>query len=128
MAATAPTATAATVYMRNFSARWRKSNTGSERPPRERLNLCDAQQMMPVLSKMSEHLKTGRPPKLSRVEEFELYCYRKSGISIKTCASMWRVSVPTANRIIAKFRSYESRVEPIAREFRDMIETIETQL
>lgn len=66
--------------------------------------------------------KIGRPPRLSRADEFELYCYRKSGLSIKTCASMWRVSVPTANRIIAKFRDYESRIEPIAREFRDMIE------
>jgi hypothetical protein len=69
-------------------------------------------------------VRTGRPPALSRREEWELYCYRKSGLSIKTCASMWRVSVPTANRIIAKFSDYEAHVEPIAREFRDMIKTI----
>lgn len=68
-------------------------------------------------------VRTGRPPRLRRVEEWELYCYRKSGMSIKQCASFWRVSVPTANRIIAKFRAYESRVEPIAREFRDMIKS-----
>lgn len=71
-----------------------------------------------------EHIKTGRPPRLSRADEFELYCYRKAGIAIKTCASMWRVSVPTANRIIAKFRSYDTQVEPVAREFRDMIKTL----
>jgi hypothetical protein len=68
--------------------------------------------------------RIGRPPRLSRRDEWELYCYRKSGVSIKTCASMWRVSVPTANRIIAKFREYDARVEPIAREFRDMIDTM----
>jgi hypothetical protein len=67
-------------------------------------------------------VKTGRPPRLRRADEFELYCYRKSGVSIKTCASMFRVSVPTANRIIAKFREWDERVEPVAREFRDMIE------
>jgi len=69
--------------------------------------------------------RTGRPPRLRRVDEFELYCYRKSGVSIKTCASMFRVSVPTANRIIAKFKAYEARVEPLAREFRDMIDSFE---
>jgi hypothetical protein len=68
-------------------------------------------------------VRTGRPPALRRADEWELYCYRKSGISIKTCASMFRVSVPTANRIIAKFRDYDSRVEPIAREFRDMLKS-----
>jgi phytoene/squalene synthetase len=69
--------------------------------------------------------KMGRPPRLSHADEFELYCYRKSGVAIKTCASMWRVSVPTANRIIAKFRAYDARVEPLAREFRDMIDSLE---
>jgi hypothetical protein len=69
-------------------------------------------------------LRTGRPPRLSRADEWELYCYRKSGVAIKTCASMWRVSVPTANRIIAKFREYDARVEPLAREFRDMIDSL----
>lgn len=70
-------------------------------------------------------VRTGRPPRLRRVEEWELYCYRKSGMSIKQCASFFRVSVPTANRIIAKFRAYESRVEPTARAFRDMIKSPE---
>jgi hypothetical protein len=69
-------------------------------------------------------VKTGRPTALSRAEEWELYCYRKSGIALKTCASMWRVSVPTAKRIIAKFRAYDARVEPIAREFRATIESV----
>jgi hypothetical protein len=68
--------------------------------------------------------RTGRPPRLKRAEEFELYCYRKSGIPIKTCASMWRVSVPTANRIIAKFREYDERVEPLAREFREKLRAL----
>lgn len=68
--------------------------------------------------------KMGRPPALTRRDEFELYCYRKSGVPIKTCAGMWRVSVPTANRIIAKFKAYESQVVPTARQFRDMIETL----
>lgn len=56
--------------------------------------------------------RTGRPPRLSRAEEWELYCYRKSGISIKICAAMWRVSVPTANRIIARFREHNDVVGP----------------
>ena len=66
-------------------------------------------------------VRTGRPPRLSRADEWELYRYRKSGVSIKTCASMFRVSVPTANRIIAKFRAYDERAEPLAREFRDKL-------
>jgi hypothetical protein len=67
---------------------------------------------------------TGRPPRLSRTDEWELYCYRKSGVAIKTCASMFRVSVPTANRIIAKFRDYNEHIEPIAREFRERIKSL----
>jgi hypothetical protein len=63
----------------------------------------------------------GRPPRLSRADEWELYCYRKSGVAIKTCAGMFRVSVPTANRIIAKFRAHDERVGPSAREFRDIV-------
>ena len=70
-------------------------------------------------------VRTGRPPVLARRDEWELYCYRKSGMSIKQCASFFRVSVPTANRIIAKFREHEARVEPIARAFRDMIKSPE---
>lgn len=74
---------------------------------------------------MSEaKVRTGRPPRLKRADEWELYCYRKSGVSIRTCAAMWRVSVPTANRIIAKFRKYDEHVEPKAREFRDMIKSL----
>lgn len=75
---------------------------------------------------MSERM--GRPPRLTRRDEWSLYCYRKSGVSIKTCASMWRVSVPTANRIIAKFRAYDARVEPTAREFRAMVNSPEISL
>lgn len=70
-------------------------------------------------------VRTGRPPALSRRDEWQLYCYRKSDVPIKTCASMFRVSVPTANRIIAKFKAYESRVEPTARAFRDMLKSPE---
>lgn len=66
-------------------------------------------------------VKTGRPPRLRPADEWELYCYRKSGIVIKTCASMFRVSVPTANRIIAKFRAYDERAAPLAREFREKL-------
>lgn len=66
-------------------------------------------------------VRTGRPPRLKHSDEWELYCYRKSGVSIRTCASMWRVSVPTANRIIAKFRKYDEAVEPVARQFRDIL-------
>jgi hypothetical protein len=66
-------------------------------------------------------IRTGRPPRLNHADEWELYCYRKSGVPIKTCASMWRVSVPTANRIIAKFREYDKRAEPLAREFREKL-------
>lgn len=73
-------------------------------------------------------VRTGRPPRLKHADEWELYCYRKSGVPIKTCASMWRVSVPTANRIIAKFRAYDEQVEPTARAFRDMIKSPETPL
>jgi hypothetical protein len=69
--------------------------------------------------------KMGRPPRLRRADEWQLYCYRKSGVAIKTCAAMFRVSVPTANRIIAKFRAYDARVEPLARQFRDMVNSPE---
>lgn len=62
--------------------------------------------------------KCGRPPALSRADEWELYLYRKAGAPLKTCASMWRVSVPTAKRIIARFRAYDQRTEPLAREYR----------
>ncbi len=65
--------------------------------------------------------RMGRPPRLRPADEWELYCYRKSGAAIKTCAAMFRVSVPTANRIIAKFREYDARVEPLAREFREKL-------
>lgn len=68
--------------------------------------------------------KMGRPPRLSRGDEWNLYCYRKSGVSIKTCASMFRVSVPTANRIIAKFKAYDEQAEPLAREFRDRLNSL----
>jgi len=71
----------------------------------------------------TEPVRIGRPPRLKPADEWELYCYRKSGVAIKTCASMFRVSAPTANRIIAKFRQYAARVEPLAREFRDMIDS-----
>ena len=58
-----------------------------------------------------EHVqRMGRPPRLSQADEWELYCYRKSGIAIKTCASMFRVSVPTANRIIARFREHNETI------------------
>jgi hypothetical protein len=59
---------------------------------------------------MSDKRRNGRPPRLSPRDEFELYAYRKSGVPIKTCASMWRVSVPTVNRIIAKFRAHDERI------------------
>lgn len=80
--------------------------------------------LMPEMS-VAEGARIGRPPSLSHADEWELYCYRKSGVPIKTCASMWRVSVPTVNRIIAKFRQYDARVEPIARAFRDVIKSPE---
>lgn len=73
---------------------------------------------------MSESNRMGRPPRLMASDEWELYCYRKSGVAIKTCASMFRVSVPTANRIIAKFRAYDDRIEPVAREFRERINSV----
>lgn len=68
--------------------------------------------------------RMGRPPRLMASDEWELYCYRKSGVAIKTCASMFRVSVPTANRIIAKFKAYDDRIEPVAREFRERINSV----
>lgn len=71
-----------------------------------------------------ERIRTGRPPRLCRSDEWELYMYRKSGMSIKQCASFFRVSVPTANRIIAKFKAYDSQAEPIARDFRDSMNAL----
>jgi hypothetical protein len=68
--------------------------------------------------------RMGRPPVLSHSDEWELYCYRKSGVAIKTCASFFRVSVPTVHRIIAKFKAYDARVEPIAREFREKLASV----
>jgi hypothetical protein len=44
----------------------------------------------------------GRPSALTPQRELELYCYRKAGNSIKLCASAFRVSVPTTNRIIKR--------------------------
>ena len=82
---------------------------------------ADTHSLMPGLS-MAERI--GRPPRLSHADEFELYCYRKSGVPIKTCASFFRVSVPTANRIIAKFRHYDEQIEPVAREFRERINSL----
>jgi hypothetical protein len=72
--------------------------------------------------------RTGRPPRLNRADEWNLYCYRKSGVAIKTCASMFRISVPTANRIIAKFRHYDESIEPLAREFRDSLNALRDPL
>jgi hypothetical protein len=46
------------------------------------------------------------------------------GVSIKTCASMSRVWVPTANRIIAKFRAYDESAESLAREFRERLDAL----
>lgn len=83
-----------------------------------------AHMLMPVRSMAETVVRTGRPPRLSRADEFELYCYRKSGVSIRQCAAFFRVSVPTANRIIAKFREYDSRIEPTARAFRDSIKSL----
>lgn len=71
-----------------------------------------------------QKIRVGRPPRLRPADEWELYCYRKSGVSIKTCASMFRVSVPTANRVIAKFRALNARVEPLARAFREGLEQV----
>lgn len=68
--------------------------------------------------------KMGRPPRLRHADQFELYRYRKSGVPIKSCASFFRVSVPTANRIIAKFRRYDEQIEPVARELRERIKTL----
>jgi hypothetical protein len=81
---------------------------------------------IPVEQSMNESkvVRTGRPTRLSHADEFNLYAYRKAGIAIKTCASMFRVSVPTANRIIAKFRGFDERIEPVAREFRERIESL----
>ena len=67
-------------------------------------------------------VKIGRPTALSHADQFELYAYRKTGVAIKTCASMFRVSVPTAKRIIAKFRSYDQQIEQVAREYRATVE------
>ena len=89
------------------------------RPPRAK----GARHVEQPMDESKVHI--GRPPRLRRTDEWELYCYRKAGMSIKQCASFFRVSVPTANRIIAKFREHESRVEPVARAFRDMIKSPE---
>jgi transposase len=61
---------------------------------------------------------------LRPADEFELYCYRKSGVSIKHCAGMFRVSVPTAKRIIARFRAYDGHAEPLTREAREFRDTL----
>jgi hypothetical protein len=42
-------------------------------------------------------IRTGRPPRLKHRDEWELFCYRRSGMSIKQCASFFRVSVPTGS-------------------------------
>ena len=72
--------------------------------------------------------RNGRPPTLSPADEFELYLYRKAGVAIKACASFFHVSVPTAKRIIAKFRSYDDRIEPTARPFREQANSLRAML
>ena len=47
-------------------------------------------------------VRTGRPRSLNEAGELSLFCYRKAGNPIGVCASTFRVSIPTANRIIAK--------------------------
>jgi hypothetical protein len=71
--------------------------------------------------------RTGRPPALTPAEEWQLYCYKNSGVSTKTCASMFRVSVPTAKRIIAKFRRYDAQIEPLGREYRERVAALRNQ-
>lgn len=64
-------------------------------------------------------MRTGRPHKLSPAEEHEMYRMRKAGVAIRTCAGFFRVSVPTANRILARQAAmFDPIVEPFAREFR----------
>lgn len=60
----------------------------------------------------------GRPPRLSRADEFELYRYRMAGVAQKTVADMFHVSVPTVKRIMRRFREHNARLEQLAREFR----------
>jgi hypothetical protein len=50
--------------------------------------------------------------------------YRKAGNPIKICAAMFRVSVPTANRIIAKFKAYDERVESLTKVLREAIDSV----
>ncbi len=66
---------------------------------------------------MAESKKPGRPSKLSDAEKHEVRRYREAGVSIG-------VSVPTANRIIAKFRRFDEQIEPAAREFRERINSL----
>lgn len=47
-------------------------------------------------------VRTGRPRRLDEAGEISLHCFRLAGNPIRICASTFRVSVPTANRIIAK--------------------------
>lgn len=64
-------------------------------------------------------MRTGRPHKLPPVDEHEMYLMRKTGISIRTCASFFRVSVPTANRVLARqAERFDPVIEPLARELR----------
>lgn len=62
--------------------------------------------------KIKTQARTGRPPRLSHADERDLYCHRKAGLAIKRCATAFGVSVPTANRIIAKFGAKASSHRP----------------
>jgi hypothetical protein len=51
---------------------------------------------------IKKQARTGRPPRLGHADEWDLYSHRMAGLSIKRCAAAFGISVPTANRIIAK--------------------------
>jgi hypothetical protein len=70
--------------------------------------------------------RTGRPPALSRAEEWEMYLGRMLGSSIKDCGRVFRVSIPTVNRIIAKF-SCDERLTSAICKYRDSMNAFRPQ-
>lgn len=73
-------------------------------------------------------LRTGRPPRLRRADERELYLCRRMGASIKDCGRVFHLSIPTVNRVIAKFQWCDERVRTAVREFREKMYALRPDL
>lgn len=68
--------------------------------------------------------EVGRPQCLSHADEWELYVCRKLGAEIKACSRGFHVSIPTVNRVIAKFRRIDERKRAVVRSYRAQLDAL----